>query len=53
MGVRTLAILTNICLSTWLAASDESGRETNMNIVKLRGSHARGQELSEDYRAEF
>jgi Protein of unknown function (DUF3224) len=34
MSLRTIAILTIFCLSTWPAASDESGRETNMNTAQ-------------------
>ena len=30
MSVRTMAILTIFCLSTWLTASAESGKETNI-----------------------
>jgi Protein of unknown function (DUF3224) len=34
MSARTIAILTIFCLSTSLAASDESGKETNMNMAQ-------------------
>ncbi len=34
MSVRTMAILTIFCLSTWLTASAESGKETNMNTAQ-------------------
>src|SRR5712692_8620307 len=34
MSARTIAILTIFCLSTWLAASADSGKEINMNIAQ-------------------
>src|SRR5436853_7186928 len=34
MSVRAMAILTIFCLSTWLTASAESGKETNMNTAQ-------------------
>src|SRR5919198_867929 len=34
MSVRTIASLTIFCLSTWLAASAQSARETNMNTTQ-------------------
>ena len=36
MSVRTVASLTIFCLSTWLAGSAQSGKETNSNTAHAR-----------------
>jgi hypothetical protein len=34
MSAGTIVILTIFCLSMWPATSDESGKETNMNMAQ-------------------
>lgn len=44
MSLRTIALLTTFCLSTWMAVSAQSGKETNLNRAQSRtkpGTHAR------------
>src|SRR5690242_9339167 len=42
MRIRTIAPLTTLCFSTWLAASAQSAKEANMNTAQSRtASHTR------------
>lgn len=44
MSFRTIALLTIFCLSTWLAARDQSGEKTNMNTAQSQAQpHTRTQ----------